>query len=144
MLHNYFLESIKSPESRQYLIKAIQPTKIDKSCAQTQIHTLCLFWNLNSVLTTETMSQVVDKFFKKNDQMELLFSKIKNEISANLAGPNGLQSMTMLFQVRKIHFRINIFICAEFRLIWVFRVSLKNGLKLSSNTKSRTKIVVIA
>ena len=60
------------------------------------------------------MSQVVDKFFKKNDQMELLFSKIKNEISANLAGPNGLQSMTMLFQVKK-YFRIDILISAEYR-----------------------------
>ena len=44
-------------------------------------------------------AQVVAKFFKKSDQMELVFSKIKNEISANLAGPNGLQSMAMLLKV---------------------------------------------
>ena len=54
---NCILESIKNPESRQFFLKVLQQTKPDKVSAQTRMHTLCLFWNLNGVLTSETMAQ---------------------------------------------------------------------------------------
>mgnify|MGYP006944984051 CR=1 FL=1 len=84
-----FLENIKDPECRRYLLTAFNEQNMDKNgpkyrqTAQIQLDILLLMWNLSQVSSPEQTAQVAEKFFKREDHLDLIFHRCKNEIETN-------------------------------------------------------------